>query len=89
MIISSISLNHLHQVQNLLKSSNPLKKLAFIAFLDSTSTDSTNNQLRYATCISKNMNSIANEFVLYKSIGNKEVEKVVREELNPDASAFR
>ena len=62
------------------------KKSAFAAFLDSTSTNSTNKRLTYVT--SKNASSIVDEFVLYKSVANKEVEKVVREELNPDASAF-
>ena len=64
------------------------KKSAFAAFLDSTSTDSTNKRLTYMYVTSKNASSIADEFVLYKSVANKEVEKVVREELNPDASAF-
>ena len=50
---------------------------AFIGFLDATSIDSTNNRLTHV--ISKDIDSIAGEFVLCKSIANKEVEKVVRE----------
>ncbi|CAF4089715.1 unnamed protein product [Rotaria sordida] len=62
------------------------KKSIFSSFLDSVATNTTTRHV--VNTSSNNSYSIADEFLIYKSLATKEVQKIVREELNPDPIKF-
>ncbi len=62
------------------------KKSTFALFLNSVSTSTTRTRSMCAT--TNNTSSIPDEFLLYKSLAIKEVQKIVETDSNPDASGF-
>ena len=68
------------------KNNPSTKKSTFSLFLNSVST---NKVKRHTVTTDDNKtNSIADEFLLYKSLALKEVKRIDEDDSNPDASAF-
>lgn len=61
-------------------------KSAFSSFLNSVSTNATKKNSTYTT--TNNTTSIADEFLLYKSLAMKEVQKMIETESNSAANEF-
>lgn len=66
--------------------SRSTSKSTFASFISSISTSTTR---RYSTCnFTNRKSSIADEFLLYKTLANKEVETIIETKSDPDASQF-
>jgi len=61
-------------------------KSTFASFISSVSTSTTRKHTTYTSA--NKTNSIADEFLLYKSLGSKEVETIIQTDSNSDASLF-